>query len=146
MNAEFKRLLKDQGLTMYGLCKRTKIPYTTINRLYNDKLDINNCNSSVVFAIARGLGVKMEQLLNDYDFLTGTGGNYHGIEYVWSKDDAGDQQLQITDDDESIVLWTVKSLTHPEYYQFYQMTAEMLIDYYLENKDPFKEYKGVLYA
>ena len=91
MNAEFKRLLKVQGLTMYGLCKRTKIPYTTINRLYNDKLDINNCNSSVVFSIARGLGVNMEQLLNDYDFLTGTGGNYHGVDYVWSKDDAGNQ-------------------------------------------------------
>ena len=50
---------------MYGLAKETGLPYTTINRLANDKLDINDCNAAAVYKIAKALEVSMEQLINE---------------------------------------------------------------------------------
>ncbi len=65
MNSGFKDALNDSGLTMYSLAKQTGIPYTTINRLVNERLSINNCNAGAVFKIASALGVRMEVLMND---------------------------------------------------------------------------------
>ena len=64
--------LNDSGMTMYSLSKQTGLPYTTINRLVNEKLSINNCNAGAVFKIASALGVQM-----DSDRL-GCGTNLYG--------------------------------------------------------------------
>ena len=50
---------------MYSLAKQTDVPYTTINRLMNERLSINNCNAGAVFKIASALGVQMETIMND---------------------------------------------------------------------------------
>lgn len=63
MNSGFKNALSDSGMTMYSLSKQTGLPYTTINRLVNEKLSINNCNAGAVFKIASALGVRMEVLM-----------------------------------------------------------------------------------
>ena len=63
MNSGFKDALNDSGMTMYSLSKQTGLPYTTINRLVNEKLSINNCNAGAVFKIASALGVQMEVLM-----------------------------------------------------------------------------------
>ena len=63
MNSGFKDALSDSGMSMYSLSKQTGIPYTTINRLVNEKLSINNCNAGAVFKIASALGVQMEVLM-----------------------------------------------------------------------------------
>ena len=63
MNSGFKNALSDSGMTMYSLSKQTGLPYTTINRLVNEKLSINNCNAGAVFKIASALGVQMEVLM-----------------------------------------------------------------------------------
>ena len=63
MNSGFKDALSDSGMTMYSLSKQTGLPYTTINRLVNEKLSINNCNAGAVFKIASALGVQMEVLM-----------------------------------------------------------------------------------
>ena len=63
MNSGFKDALNDSGMTMYSLSKQTGLPYTTINRLVNEKLSINNCNAGEVFKIASALGVQMEVLM-----------------------------------------------------------------------------------
>lgn len=65
MNSGFKNALNDSGLTMYSLAKQTGIPYTTINRLINERMSINNCNAGAVFKIASALGVRMEVLMNN---------------------------------------------------------------------------------
>lgn len=65
MNSGFKDALNDSGLSMYSLAKQTGLPYTTINRLVNEKLSINNCNAGAVFKIASALGVQMEVLMKD---------------------------------------------------------------------------------
>lgn len=53
MNKSFKTALNNKGMTMYSLAKKTGLPYTTINRLANDKLDINDCNAAAVYKIAK---------------------------------------------------------------------------------------------
>ena len=65
MNNGFKEALDKSGMTMYSLAKKTDVPYTTINRLMNERLSINNCNAGAVFKIASALGVQMETLMND---------------------------------------------------------------------------------
>ena len=70
MNSGFKDALKDSGLSMYSLAKQTDVPYTTINRLVNERLSINNCNAGAVFKIASALGVRMEDLMNNEQVYT----------------------------------------------------------------------------
>lgn len=65
MNSGFKDALNKSGMTMYSLAKQTDVPYTTINRLVNERLSINNCNAGAVFKIASALGVQMETIMND---------------------------------------------------------------------------------
>lgn len=65
MNSGFKDALNKSGMTMYSLAKQTDVPYTTINRLMNERLSINNCNAGAVFKIASALGVQMETIMND---------------------------------------------------------------------------------
>ena len=57
-------------MSMYSLAKQTDVPYTTINRLVNERLSINNCNAGAVFKIAAALGVRMEELMNNEQVYT----------------------------------------------------------------------------
>ena len=57
-------------MSMYSLAKQTDVPYTTINRLVNERLSINNCNTGAVFKIAAALGVRMEDLMNNEQVYT----------------------------------------------------------------------------
>ena len=70
MNSGFKEALKGSGMSMYSLAKQTDVPYTTINRLVNERLSINNCNAGAVFKIASALGVRMEDLMNNEEVYT----------------------------------------------------------------------------
>ena len=63
----------------------------------NDKLDINDCNAGSVYKLSKALGVTMEQLVTQLDFLTGTEGEYLGIKYKWTKDDEDHQLLILID-------------------------------------------------
>lgn len=70
MNSGFKDALSNSGMSMYSLAKQTDVPYTTINRLVNERLSINNCNAGAVFKIAATLGVRMEELMNNEQVYT----------------------------------------------------------------------------
>ena len=70
MNSGFKEALRGSGMSMYSLAKQTAVPYTTINRLVNERLSINNCNAGAVFKIASALGVRMEYLMNNEQVYT----------------------------------------------------------------------------
>lgn len=70
MNSGFKEALSNSGMSMYSLAKQTDVPYTTINRLVNERLSINNCNAGAVFKIASALGVRMEDLMNNEQVYT----------------------------------------------------------------------------
>jgi hypothetical protein len=109
MNRSFKTALMNSGMSMYSLAKTTGLPYTTINRLVNDKLDINDCNAGSVYKLSKALGVTMEQLVTQLDFLTGTEGEYLGIKYKWTKDDEDHQLLILIDGEQEEVVWQAKN-------------------------------------
>ena len=131
MNNDFIRALRNSGMSMYSLSKKTKLPYTTINRLVNEKMDINNCNSSAVFDISQALGVTMEQILNNYYYLTGTEGEFAGIKYLWSKDNKGHQLLILNDNGTESVAWKGKLLTCTEMAKDYHYLAVAHVKFYL---------------
>lgn len=135
MNSSFKKALRDSGITMYGLAKKTGLPYTTINRLANDRLDINNCYSATVYEIAKALGISMEQLLYKYDFLTGTEGEYLGVKYRWTKDENDHQLLVLVDEECEVVAWqTERLLTNESRRVDYQSVVRLAVREYLRNK------------
>ena len=70
MNSGFKEALRGSGMSIYSLAKQTDVPYTTINRLVNERMSINNCNAGAVFKIASALGVRMEDLMNNEQVYT----------------------------------------------------------------------------
>lgn len=45
MNDKFKSKMKEKGKTAYAVSKETGIPYTTMNELMNDKININRCSA-----------------------------------------------------------------------------------------------------
>ncbi len=135
MNSSFKLILKNSGMSMYGLAKNTGLPYTTINRLVNEKLDINDCNAAAVYKIAKALGVTMEQLVRNYDFLTGTEGKYLGVKYKWTKDNENHQLLVLVDREQEVVAWQGrKLLTKTDNRYLYRLMVEQVVENYLNHK------------
>ncbi len=144
MNNSLKTVLKINGLSMYSLAKTTGLPYTTINRLVNDKLDINDCNAAAVYKLSKALGVTMEQLVRNYDFLTGTGGEYLGVKYKWTKDDEDHQLLVLFDGEQEEVVWQAKQLlTDSTKREGYEGVAKLAVKGYLYQKQSAARFEEV---
>lgn len=135
MNSSFKTILKDSGMTMYSLAKKTGLPYTTVNNLVNDRLDIKKCSAEAVSKMSKVLGVTMEQLVDKYDFLTGTEGEYLGVKYKWTKDDEDHQLLVLVDGECEVVAWqAAKLLTNEKRRTGYQSVVKLAVRDHLRNK------------
>lgn len=135
MNSSFKTILKDSGMTMYSLAKKTRLPYTTVNNLVNNRLDINKCSADAVSRMSKVLGVTMEQLVDKYDFLTGTEGEYLGVKYKWTKDDEDHQLLVLVDEECEVVAWqTEKLLTNENRRAGYQSVVRLAVRDHLRHK------------
>lgn len=131
-------------MSMYSLAKNTGLPYTTINRLVNEKLDINDCNAAAVYKIARALGVTMEQLVRNYDFLTGTEGEYLGVKYKWTKDKEEHQLLVLMDGEQEEVVWQAKRLlTDSTKRDGYEGVAKLAVKGYLHQKQSAARFEEV---
>ena len=144
MNRSFKTALMNSGMSMYSLAKTTGLPYTTINRLVNDKLDINDCNAGSVYKLSNALGVTMEQLVTQLDFLTGTEGEYLGIKYKWTKDDEDHQLLILIDGEQEVVVWQAKRLLIDEKKrEGYAGVVRLAIKGYREHKQSVARFEEV---
>lgn len=135
MNSSFKTILKDSGMTMYSLAKKTGLPYTTVNNLVNNRLDIKKCSADAVSKMSKVLGVTMEQLVDKYDFLTGTEGKYLGVKYKWTKDNENHQLLVLVDREQEVVAWQGrKLLTKTDNRYLYRLMVEQVVENYLNHK------------
>ena len=144
MNSSFKLIFNNSGMSMYSLAKNTGLPYTTINRLVNEKLDINDCNAAAVYKIAKALGVTMEQLVRNYDFLTGTEGEYLGVKYKWTKDNENHQLLVLFDGEQEVFVWQAKRLlTDERKREGYQGVVRLAVKDYLVYKQSSSRLKEV---
>lgn len=61
-----KRILKQQGISMYQLAKITHLPYMTINDICNSKVNIAECKTETIYKIAKALNVSMEEIVEPY--------------------------------------------------------------------------------
>ena len=128
MNESFKDALKNSGMSMYSLAKKSGLPYTTVNRLVNDKLDINDCNSAAVREMSKVLGVTMEQLVDKYDFLTGTEGEYLGVKYKWTRDEDDHQVLLLNDNGCDLLVWKGRLLIDVNRIDSYMAIVRLMVD------------------
>lgn len=64
-------LLREQKISRYKLSKMSGVPQTTISDICNSKVDIENCNVSTMYKIAKALNVSIEFILekNEQDKL-----------------------------------------------------------------------------
>lgn len=58
-----RELMEEQGLTVYGLAKKSGMPLSTVTFICNQKVDICKCWAVVVYRLAKTLGVSMESLI-----------------------------------------------------------------------------------
>ena len=62
-----KEYLKQKNISIYSLSKKAKIPYSTLNDLCNNKVEIDNCKVKILVNIANALNISMKTL---YDICT----------------------------------------------------------------------------
>ena len=58
-----RELMEEQGLTIYGLAKKSGMPISTVNFICQQNVDILKCRAEVVYRLAKTLGVTMENLV-----------------------------------------------------------------------------------
>lgn len=83
MNDAFKKHLVKSGMTMYQLSAKTGIPYTTINKLIHDRLDINKVSVEAIYKISVVLETPIPDLLNHIAIMNNASGHCGKIKYKW---------------------------------------------------------------
>ena len=133
MNESFQKCLRDSGLSMYALAKKSGVPYTTINELKNEKHDINQCASETTLKLSFALGVEWHTLLNPFRFLDGCEGRYKQIRYRWGSDE--ESFITFKQDGEEICLRAGTVFDIPKRRKYYDIIAEWMIEEYLRKKE-----------
>ena len=62
----FKNLLEKNNVSKYELSKKTKIPYSTISDIINDKVDVTKCSYDVLHKIALYFSIPTDQLVKQH--------------------------------------------------------------------------------
>ncbi len=58
----FKEFLKQKGISIYQISKTCGIPYSTLNDMVNQKVDIKNIRAGIVYELARMLRISMDEV------------------------------------------------------------------------------------
>jgi len=61
-----RKIMEKNGITTYRLSKNSGIPYTTVNDICNNKVNLAKCNSETVYKLSKALNVSMEELLEPF--------------------------------------------------------------------------------
>ena len=132
-NDNFNKTLKDSGLTMYALAKRSGVPYTTINEIHNGKNDINQCAFSTVIRLAGALGVSAGELTNDIYYLNGIKGKYKGTEFTWSTSDESQITFEYMGDKVTLKAGAIYNI--PSRLEYYNIIAGWMIKDYISHRE-----------
>ena len=62
-----KAILNERNMSLYKLEKSSLVSHATLNDIYNEKININNCTISVMSKLANALNLEIEDL---YRMLT----------------------------------------------------------------------------
>ncbi len=61
-----KEIIKKKNMSVYKLSKKSGVPYTTVNEICNEKVQIEKCSVETIYRIAKALEVSMEEILDQY--------------------------------------------------------------------------------
>ena len=134
MNDIFKDKVKELHISPLQIAKQAGIPYTTVNRLLNDKTEINNCPVYVVNRLAMLFDCQIEDLMDQNSYMENVENTYRGITYKWKKEN-GRMHILFEDNGKHIDLDTGCLMMVPSRKKEYNLVGEMLIDEYMENKE-----------
>ena len=141
-NANFKRILADSGMTMYALAKRSGIPYTTINEIYNGKNDINQCAAGTVHRLAAILGVTTDSLMNPINYLDGVKGRHKGIDYIWSTDECSCITFEYEGKPVTLSAGAIYNI--PSRIDYYNIIAGWMVEDYIEDMEWHKSIQPII--
>lgn len=57
-----KTYLEMRNISLYSISKSSKIPYSTLNDIVNCKVEIANVKAGILHALAKTLGISMDEL------------------------------------------------------------------------------------
>lgn len=57
-----KTYLEMRNISLYSISKSSKIPYSTLNDIVNCKVEIANVKAGILHALAKALGISMDEL------------------------------------------------------------------------------------
>lgn len=134
MNEKLQEKVKQSGKTVYTISQQTGIAYTTLSELIRGENDINRCAAGTVQILALYLKCSMEELLNRESLITNVRGSYRGIKYHWMGGKCGKVDLHVFDHGKESVIDS-DTYDQPRFYETYPDMAELLIDYYLAQKE-----------
>lgn len=63
-NMNLSEYIKQQGISVYSLSKKSRVPYTTLCSICNGKADMMECRVNTLVRIADSLGVNLLDLIN----------------------------------------------------------------------------------
>ena len=137
MNDNFISKIRSRNVSQYKLSHETGVPYTTISRLTQGKMDINNCSVNAVYRLALYLECEIEDILNPVAYLEGIQGSYRGCTYHWQCH-SGRDILVIEKGDKRITREYGIAQTNKRYYKSSKVFAEMEIDLYLRKEEAYR--------
>ncbi len=138
MNDKFKSKMKEKGKTAYAVSKETGIPYTTMNELMNDKININRCSAETVYLLSLYFKCSIGDLMNPVPLIKNVSGKYQGVKYKWKYSPIHNMELHITEDGKDIVIDRGSLFEHEKFYYETTRMTEVIIDCYLQEKEARK--------
>ena len=133
MNSNFKRYFSSANISMYELAARSGIPYTTINKLVNDKMDINNLSSGCLYKISILLQTKMENLINETIILENASGRSGNVKYKWICDN-NQTKISFNYKGEKVIVEMGQGFNDPKARKYYDLFAQMAVEKYTKEK------------
>lgn len=134
MNENFIDLVKNTGKSVYQISRETGIPYTTLSELVNEKVDINKCAAGMVHKLTLYLKCSLEDILNREPLIANKSGSYRKIKYKWVPTGNGTVTLNIKDGSVKKIIDEGKC-DQARFYQTFDNMTELVIDYYITQKE-----------
>ncbi len=138
MNQKLYRKILDTGKSVYLISKETGIPYTSLNDIVNGKVDVNKCASETIYLLSLYLQCNIEDLLNDFPLIDGVSGKYRNVKYYWKYDVERNMELHVLEKKNDVIIDYGSMFSQSRFYNETRRMTELLIDYYLEEKEAEK--------
>ncbi len=135
MNENFINIVRKHNISQYQIANDTGIPFSTLNGFMLQTHDINRCAAQTILKLAQYFNVAPETLLNTFPIMENVKGVYRSVRYQWKVDKDGLMNIHLINTHPKHIIATGCRCEILNDTKLYNQIAEMLIDYYLEQKE-----------